>query len=210
VTSLVVTCSAPVNIAVVKYWGKRDEELILPLHDSLSCTLHQDDLKTVTTVMADERFESDRIWLNGEDENINSKRIQQCLREIRKRIMPMRDKNGKILIPREKLQSLKIHICSENNFPTASGLASSASGFACLVYALSQLFGIKENYPGELSTIARMGSGSACRSIYGGFVKWDAGEKASGEDSLAIQVATAEHWPLSILILVASHKKKRN
>lgn len=103
----------------------------------------------------------------------------------------------------------KVHICSENNFPTAAGLASSASGFACLVYTLAQLYGIQEQYPGELSSIARMGSGSACRSLAGGFVKWEAGVKADGSDSLAVQVADEKHWPeVAILILVVSSHRK--
>lgn len=59
-----ITCSAPINMAVVKYWGKRDEELILPVNSSLSATLHQDDLKTVTSIIAGD-FDADRIWLNG-------------------------------------------------------------------------------------------------------------------------------------------------
>lgn len=63
---IVATCSAPVNIAVVKYWGKRDEKLILPVNSSLSASLHQDQLKTTTTVMASKSFDSDRMWLNGE------------------------------------------------------------------------------------------------------------------------------------------------
>eukprot|EP01125_Pyxidicula_operculata_P021782 TRINITY_DN8634_c0_g1_i1.p1 TRINITY_DN8634_c0_g1~~TRINITY_DN8634_c0_g1_i1.p1 ORF type:complete len:389 (-),score=79.83 TRINITY_DN8634_c0_g1_i1:21-1187(-) len=205
--SVFATCSAPVNIAVLKYWGKRNEKLILPLHASISGTLHQDDLKTTTTVMASSKFDSDRIWLNGNEENINSERIQNCLRTIRSKITDRVASDGTV-VPKETLQSYKIHICSTNNFPTASGLASSASGYACLVYTLAQAFGIKEQYEGELSAIARMGSGSACRSLYGGFVKWVPGEKESGEDSVAVQVAPEEHWPMEILILVVSHKKK--
>jgi hypothetical protein len=59
-----VTCSAPVNIAVVKYWGKRDEDLILPVNSSLSATLHQDQLMTITSVAASKHFDKDRMWLN--------------------------------------------------------------------------------------------------------------------------------------------------
>jgi diphosphomevalonate decarboxylase len=143
--SFLVTCSAPVNIAVVKYWGKRDEEKILPVNSSLSGTLHQDDLKSTTTIMADERFDKDRIWLNGVEEDINGVRLQQCLREIRNRIEDRKDKNGNI-ISRDEIVGLKIHIVSENNFPTASGLASSASGFACLVNYLTSRRSILENY----------------------------------------------------------------
>jgi diphosphomevalonate decarboxylase len=62
---LLVTCSAPVNIAVIKYWGKRDERLIIPLNSSISVTLHQEDLRTVTTVMASKDFKENKMWLNG-------------------------------------------------------------------------------------------------------------------------------------------------
>jgi len=191
----------------VKYWGKRHEELILPINSSISGTLHQQDLKSVTTIMVDEKFDKDRMWLNGVEEDINNKRLQQCLKQIRQRILSKVDKNGKH-ISRDKLQSLKIRICSENNFPTASGLASSASGFACLVYTLTQLFEIPENYPGEFSGIARMGSGSACRSLYGGFVKWEQGIQENGQDSIAVQIVPEDYWPLKVLILVVSQKKK--
>jgi len=63
---IIATCSAPVNIAVVKYWGKRDEKLILPVNSSLSASLNQEQLKTTTTVMASKDFEKDQMWLNGE------------------------------------------------------------------------------------------------------------------------------------------------
>lgn len=62
---ITVTCSAPVNIAVLKYWGKRDEDLILPVNSSISATLNQKDLKTTTTIVASKKFEKDRMWLNG-------------------------------------------------------------------------------------------------------------------------------------------------
>ena len=102
-----------------------------------------------------------------------------------------------------------MHICSYNNFPTAAGLASSAAGFACLVYTIAQLYGIEESYPGELSAIARMGSGSACRSMYGGWVKWEMGTKEDGSDSFAIQVADEKHWPeVVIAVLVVSEHRK--
>lgn len=101
--------------------------------------------------------------------------------------------------------SNKVHICSVNNFPTAAGLASSAAGYACLVYTLSQLF----NVEGELSGVARQGSGSACRSLYGGFVQWKLGEQSDGKDSIAEQVASELYWPeLRVLILVVSAEQK--
>lgn len=103
--------------------------------------------------------------------------------------------------------SYKLHICSENDFPTAAGLASSAAGYACFVYTLASLYGL-ENV--ELTGIARLGSGSACRSIYGGFVQWQRGESADGSDSVAVQIAPASHWPdMHVLILVVSDARKK-
>ncbi|KAG8239593.1 hypothetical protein J437_LFUL019193, partial [Ladona fulva] len=61
----IITCIAPVNIAVIKYWGKRNEELILPLNDSISATLCMDEMRAKTTVMASPTFTEDKIWLNG-------------------------------------------------------------------------------------------------------------------------------------------------
>ncbi|XP_013857376.1 diphosphomevalonate decarboxylase [Austrofundulus limnaeus] len=196
-----VSCSAPVNIAVIKYWGKRDEDLILPINSSLSVTLHQDQLKTTTTVAVSRLFKEDRLWLNGKEEDITHPRLQSCLREIR-RLARKRRNDGN---PDSAGLSHKVHICSVNNFPTAAGLASSAAGFACLVYSLAQAFGVE----GDLSGIARQGSGSACRSMYGGFVEWKMGSREDGKDSVAQQVEPESHWPeLRILVLVASAKRK--
>jgi diphosphomevalonate decarboxylase len=101
-----------------------------------------------------------------------------------------------------------VHISSHNNFPTAAGLASSASGFAALVSSLAALYELPAS-PSELSLIARQGSGSACRSLMGGFVAWEQGIKKDGTDSFAVQVATREHWPdLHALIAVVSDDKK--
>lgn len=103
--------------------------------------------------------------------------------------------------------SYKLHICSENDFPTAAGLASSAAGYACFVYTLATLYGLENE---ELTAIARLGSGSACRSIYGGFVQWRKGELADGSDSIAVQIAPASHWPeMHVLILVVSDERKK-
>ena len=107
-----------------------------------------------------------------------------------------------------KLSTYKVHIASYNNFPTAAGLASSASGFAALVASLAHLYVLTVS-PSVLSIIARQGSGSACRSLFGGFVAWQKGESPTGEDSLAIQVAPESHWPtMHALICVVSDDKK--
>ncbi|NXM66688.1 MVD1 decarboxylase, partial [Serilophus lunatus] len=194
------TCTAPVNIAVIKYWGKRDTDLILPINSSLSVTLHQDQLKTTTTAAASRDFTADRLWLNGAEVDVGHPRVQACLlrRLARKRRGGSEDAAALSL-------SYKVHVASENNFPTAAGLASSAAGYACLVSALARLYGVED----ELSEVARRGSGSACRSMLGGFVQWQRGERPDGTDSLAQQVAPETHWPeLRVLVLVVSAEKK--
>lgn len=108
----------------------------------------------------------------------------------------------------QPLSSLPIHIVSENNFPTAAGLASSASGFAALVYTIATLYQLPSS-PSELSKIARTGSGSACRSLFGGYVAWEMGAQTDGEDSLAVQVAPVEHWSeMDAIVCVVSDAKK--
>ncbi|UZJ51865.1 hypothetical protein CBS101457_001185 [Exobasidium rhododendri] len=202
------TCSAPVNIAVIKYWGKRDTKLILPTNDSLSVTLDQDHLRSVTTARVDASFEAgDRLWLNGVEESIGKEgRLRTCIEECRTVRKTMESKDGSLA----KISSLPLHICSENNFPTAAGLASSASGFAALISTLSALYSLQPTLStSDLSRFARQGSGSACRSLFGGFVAWQSGVESSGEDSLALEVAPREHWPsLQALICVVSDAKK--
>ncbi|XP_044516467.1 diphosphomevalonate decarboxylase [Gracilinanus agilis] len=196
-----VTCTAPTNIAVIKYWGKRDEKLILPINSSLSVTLHQNQLKTTTTAAISWDFKEDRIWLNGKEEDVGHPRLQSCLREIRRLARKRRSGSDGDSVP----LSYKVHIASVNDFPTAAGLASSAAGYACLVYTLAQLYGVES----ELSEVARQGSGSACRSMFGGFVQWHMGERPDGKDSIAQQVAPESHWPeLRVLVLVVSAERK--
>lgn len=167
-------------------------------------TLHQDDLKTTTTIRADAAFDSDRLWLNGKEESIpTNKRLVNCLAASRKARAELEAENPAL----PKLADQKLHICSINNFPTAAGLASSASGYAALVFALVSLYELPMS-PSEVSKLARLGSGSACRSIFGGFVAWEMGSLADGSDSMAVQVAPETHWPLHALILVVSDAKK--
>ncbi|KAF9654025.1 Diphosphomevalonate decarboxylase [Thelephora ganbajun] len=199
------TVSAPVNIACIKYWGKRDTKLILPTNSSLSVTLDQDHLRSTTTSRADPSFTKDRLWLNGVEEEIKpNSRTATCITEMKRLRANLEAKN-----PNEpKLSQFHVHIASKNNFPTAAGLASSASGFAALVKSLATLYQLPST-PSELSLIARQGSGSACRSLFGGFVAWEMGSSPDGSDSLAIEVASREHWPeMHALICVVSDDKK--
>ena len=204
------TVSSPTNIAVIKYWGKRDQRLNLPINSSVSVTIDQADLATTTTVTASASYERDRLWLNGEEEDIvANKRVQRVLAEVRARAGDLVDESGATLVKASEWASMKVQIVSKNNFPTAAGLASSAAGYAALAFALAKLHGVRERYEGELSTLARIGSGSACRSLHGGFTAWDMGSAKDGSDSKARLVGPASHWPdLRVLILVVSDSKK--
>ncbi|TKA51026.1 Diphosphomevalonate decarboxylase, partial [Friedmanniomyces simplex] len=173
---------APVNIAVIKYWGKRDTALNLPTNSSLSVTLSQDDLRTHTTASCSLSFAKDELTLNGEQQDISGARTQACLRELRglRRKVEAKDDGS------PKLSGMMLKIASENNFPTAAGLASSAAGFAALVRAIADLYALPST-PAELSRIARQGSGSACRSLFGGYAAWEMGKEKDGSDSMAYE-----------------------
>jgi len=176
---------APANIALCKYWGKRDPELNLPVNNSLSISLGK--LGTHTVVKFSKA--DDRIVLNGKGAPADfAARISRYLDLFRA--------DGQFFEVRTK-----------NNIPTAAGLASSASGFAALVQALDQLMGWGFN-PRELSMLARLGSGSAARSLYDGFAVWHAGVRGDGMDSYAEPIP-AEWKDLCIGILEISAARKK-
>jgi diphosphomevalonate decarboxylase len=197
--------TAPVNIAVIKYWGKRDPKLNLPTNSSLSVTLSQSDLRTHTTASCSPKYgNEDTLLLNGQSQDVSGARTQACFRELRALRKQLEEQNAEL----PKLSSFPLKIVSENNFPTAAGLASSAAGFAALVRAIANLYELPSS-PTDLSRIARQGSGSACRSLFGGYVGWEQGSATDGNDSVAFQVAPASHWPsMRALILVVSAAKK--
>ncbi len=142
--------------------------------------------------------------MNSQPQDVSGSRTQACFRELRTLRQHLEEKDTSL----PPLSTYPLRIVSENNFPTAAGLASSAAGFAALVRAIADLYQLPAS-PTELSRIARQGSGSACRSLFGGYVAWNKGIKASGEDSVAVQIAPASHWPsMRALILVASAAKK--
>ena len=180
------TARANTNIALIKYWGKRDEKLFLPMNSSLSITL--DRFYTTTTVEFTEELKEDKLILNnhpGSNEDRN--KISDFLTKIRNIAGT----------------NLYASIITENNVPTAAGFASSASGFAALAAAATKALGLELDDE-ELSVIARQGSGSACRSIYGGFVEWDMGTRADGRDSVAKQVLDEKEWKLTILSAIVA------
>ncbi|SHI16043.1 diphosphomevalonate decarboxylase [Clostridium intestinale] len=182
---------ANTNIALIKYWGKRDNELILPMNSSISITL--DGFYTITSVEFNENLKNDVFILNNkETEEKDQKKISKFLDVVR------------------ELSGTKLYaeVNSENKVPTAAGFASSASGFAALACASSKAAGLNLSER-ELSMLARRGSGSACRSIFGGYVKWEKGEKLDGTDSHGVRLLSEKDWDISILsVMVASGKKK--
>lgn len=178
---------APVNIALIKYWGKRDPHLNLPITDSLSISLRT--LGTRTRIQLCEG--EDQITLNGERLETThpfSQRTRAYLNLFR----PQAD------------MGFCIH--TDNDLPTAAGLASSASGYAALVLALNDLFQWQLE-PSALSILARIGSGSACRSLWNGFVHWHAGQAVDGFDSYATPLAFSLP-ELRIGLITLSHQHK--
>ena len=127
-----------------------------------------------------------------------------CLKDLRSLRRALEESDPSL----PKISEWKLQIVSENNFPTAAGLASSAAGFSALVVAISKLYKLPQSMS-EISKIARKGSGSACRSLFGGYVAWEMGDELDGSDSKAVEVAPLEHWSnMKAAILVVSTDKK--
>jgi diphosphomevalonate decarboxylase len=183
---------ANANIALVKYWGKRNDALILPQNSNVSVTL--DGLTATTTVEFDAKYGKDIFILDGKEQSGEElERVVAILNILRK-------KAG---------INYSAKVASENNFPTAAGFASSAAGGAALALAASKAAGLSLDEK-ELSILARINSGSASRSIAGGFVEWAKGKKDDGSDSYGVQIAGKEHWPeFRILACVLSTEKKK-
>ena len=166
------TARACANIALVKYWGKRDAARNLPAAGSLSLTLGA--LVTQTTVAFDPALAADELILDG---------ATARPKEVAK-ISAFLD-----LVRAEAGLTARARVTSANEFPTASGLASSASGFAALAVAATTAAGVPRS-PRALSILARQGSGSAARSIWGGFVRMHAGTAEDGSDAYAEPIAS--------------------
>ncbi|MFT7518315.1 MAG: diphosphomevalonate decarboxylase [Kiritimatiellia bacterium] len=179
------TALAHPNIALVKYWGKRDVALNLPDVPSLSLTLDRFVTRTTVTWGA----ERDEVLWNGARSQGTA--CDKVLAHL-DRIDPGRP---------------AVHVDTSNNFPTAAGLASSASGFAALTLAGLAASG-QQVHIAQASALARQGSGSACRSLWGGFVEWARGELDDGSDSHGIPLMDEHHWDVAMVVAVVSSEKK--
>ena len=180
---------ANANIALIKYWGKRAAELNLPAVGSISMTLK--DLHSDTQVSFDAAGSADQFVLNGELAKPMLPRVTQQLDLLR------------------QLAGIdhRAQVVSHNNFPTGAGLASSASGFAALTAAAAQALQL-DLTPRKLSQLARQGSASAARSVFGGFVELHRGMRDDGEDCYAEPLLEADAWPLEVVVAVTDAAQK--
>lgn len=181
-----ITARAHTNIALIKYWGKRDTTLFLPYTSSLSLTL--DAFYTDTSVEFCEG--GDEFILNGEKQD----------EKATKKISHFID-----LFRQQAHRHDFVRVVSTNHVPTAAGLASSASAYAALAMALNTLFELHLSRT-ELSTFSRKGSGSSTRSLFGGFVEWDKGEDDT--TSIARPLLAEEDVPCGMIICLINKKKK--
>jgi diphosphomevalonate decarboxylase len=183
----VVTEAHP-NIALIKYWGKRDKALNLPAVGSISITLDTLFSRTELTPLDGA---SDEVYLDGQLAAKETQRLGAFVEHFRR------------LAGSEQ----RVRIDTANNFPTGAGLASSASGFAALGLACRELFQLELD-DRALSLLVRAGSGSAGRSLFGGYVEQRLGQRADGEDAFAEPLFAAEHWPLRVAVAITSRVGK--
>ena len=182
------TARANANIAFIKYWGNRDDSLRLPSNPSLSMNL--DGLFTETTVVWDDGVAKDSLILNAREDD------GQALARVSHHLDALRQRLG--------LESYA-RVESANNFPTGAGIASSASSFAALTVAAVAAASVTLSER-ELTTLARLGSGSAARSVPTGFVEWYASDLHA--ESYAESIAAPDYWDLVDVIAVVSHHHK--
>jgi diphosphomevalonate decarboxylase len=183
------TAMAHPNIAFIKYWGNRDARLRIPLNGSISMNL--DGLYTRTKVTFRPEHEVDILNLNRQI--VGGKALE--------RVVSILD-----LVREQAKIPLFAEVVSENNFPTGAGIASSAAAFAALSLAAATAAGLNLS-EADLSRLARRGSGSAARSIPGGFVEWQAGE--TDQDSFAFSIASPAHWDLVDLVVIVQAEQKQ-
>jgi diphosphomevalonate decarboxylase len=182
------TAQANPNIAFIKYWGNRDNALRLPMNGSISMNL--EGLFTRTTVSFQPSLGTDELIINGHE--VTGKGLERVSAILE-------------LVRQGTGIGMRAEVVSENNFPTGAGIASSAAAFAALALAATKAAGLEWS-EGQISRLARLGSGSASRSIPSGFVEWKMG--TGDQDCYAVSIAPPEHWPLAdcVAIVSAGHK----
>lgn len=181
------TAIAPANVGLIKYWGKKDEDLRLPVNGSVSVNLSN--LLTTSTVEFRKDLEEDEVIINGVLQSNEKNRVIKHLDRVR--VL------AKI--------SDKAKIVTINSFPISTGLSSSSSGFAALTLAATKAAGVNLSEK-ELSILARQGSGSACRSIADGFVEWLKGD--TNETSYAVSLHPPNYWDIADVVAIVSSTAK--
>jgi diphosphomevalonate decarboxylase len=185
---------ARANIALSKYWGKADRALNLPAVPSLSLTL--DDLVTETTAARDPSLAADHVDLDG------THRTGDEAKTLAAFLALVRSRAGVA----EGAPETYLRVRSFNRFPTASGLASSASGYAALAAAAAAAYGLALD-DAALSALARRGSASAARSVFGGWVELPAG--APGDDTTGARpLFAADHWDVAMVLALVDRGPK--
>jgi diphosphomevalonate decarboxylase len=182
------TAKANSDIALVKYWGKKNEALRLPQNGSISIVL--DGLNTITTVEFDDKLQNDDIEIEGQKLNSEADRVSKHLDRIR------------------ELAGSNLHakVISQNSFPKGTGLSSSGSGFAALTYAAIKAIGLKLSDK-DISILARQGSGTACRCVMGGFVEWKDGDIS--DTSFSHTIFDQNHFDVRDVIVVVDEGMKK-
>jgi diphosphomevalonate decarboxylase len=184
-----ITAKAPANIAFIKYWGKKSDKLRIPMNSSISMNLS--DVYTITSACYGKGFKEDIVRIDGENvKGVEKERIVKFIDLVRSKT---------------RIKE-KVEIISRNNFPKGTGIASSASGFAALALALTRAVGLDLNKK-ELSILARLGSGSACRSIPDGFVEWKSGK--TSDSSYAYTLFPPDYWNICDVIAIVGEKSKK-
>lgn len=183
-----VSCKASSDVALIKYWGKKDEKLRLPENGSISMIL--DGLDTVTTVEFSKELKRDEISIQGESDQTEIKRVIQHLDRIR------------------NLAGMKTFakVVSQNTFPKGTGLSSSGSGFAALTVAGTKATGLDLTEK-QLSILARQGSGTACRCVCGGFVEWKDGNDS--DSSFSETIFPSDYVDIRDVIAIVDEGKKK-
>ncbi len=182
------TFKASSDIALIKYWGKKDEVLRLPENGSVSIIL--EGLDTITTVDFDAKYHQDQVIIENNQTHEEAERVIKHLDRIRKLAGSQQ----------------KAKVVSENTFPRGTGLSSSGSGFAALTYAATAALGLSLSEK-EMSILSRQGSGTACRCACGGFVEWKDGSTSAG--SYSTTIFPAEHWDIRDVVAVVDEGKKK-
>jgi diphosphomevalonate decarboxylase len=184
-----ITVKANANFALLKYWGKLERESNIPEMPSISITI-----SSLTSSVEIKHSDLESLYY------LNNKIVDRSTKDKWLKVISQ--------FSDQSSDHEKIIINASNDFQTSSGLASSASGIAALTGALAHYFDSKHNLE-DLSRVARMGSASAARSIYGGFVELVIQSSGKRLDGYAKQIVNQDYWPLTVLVCITSYKKKK-